>query len=197
MLSLLLSIFASLLPGRYRNCLPIFAGMDLRSGALVSGIIEGLGCLLIFIVRYLGFIQAKVGAMGEKVIAKGAEGALAAPGVQAGMGFMTTMEYLIHPLTLLLIYFALEGAVRAVAALSTQETLGTLPLHVVAWVDEILSERRMERALGPRVADMVEAVYSPDYDLRIFSHPPPSGQTRAGQTDCGWPDSPRPHRRSD
>jgi hypothetical protein len=168
-MSFLLSILASFLPRRYRTRLPIFSEMDFRNGTLVSGIVEGLACLLIFIVRYLGFIQAKVGAMGQAAIDRGAEGVLAAPAVQYGMGYVATVEYLIHPLTLLLIYFALEGVVRAVAAATTEETVGTLPLHVVAWAEEQFTAWRMERRLGPRVADIVEPIYSPDYDLRIFS----------------------------
>ncbi|MGH9651309.1 MAG: hypothetical protein ACRD3I_12670, partial [Terriglobales bacterium] len=169
MMSFLLSIFLSFLPRRYRIRLSVYAGMDLRNGALVSGIIEGFVCLGIFIVRYLGFIQAKVGELGERAIAKGAEGVLAAPAVQYGMGYVSMVEYLLHPLTWLVIYFALEGTVRAVAAATTEETIGTLPLHVVAWADEKFGDWRMERALGPRVADIVESIYSPDYDLRIFT----------------------------
>ncbi len=168
-MSFLLSIFLSLLPRRYRVRLSVYAGMDLRNGALVSGVIEGLGCLLIFVVRYLGFIQAKVGAMAEQAIAKGQEGVLAAPAVQYGMGYVSMVEYFLQPLTWVLLYFAVEGAVRAVAAATTEETIGTLPLHLVAWADERVGEWRMERALGPRVADIVESVYSPDYDLRVFT----------------------------
>ena len=168
-MTFLLSIFLSFLPCRYRVRLSVYAGMDLRNGALVSGGIEGLGCLLIFVVRYLGFIQAKVGEMGDLAIAKGQEGALTAPAVQYGMGYVTMVEYFLHPVTWALLYFAVEGTVRAIAAATTQETIGTLPLHIVAWADERVGEWRMDRALGRRVADIVEVVYSPDYDLRIFT----------------------------
>ncbi len=143
--------------------------MDLRNGALVSGIMEGLGCLLVFIIRYLEFIQETVGKMGQKAIATGNEGVLAVPAVQYGMGYVSMVQYFFQPLTLLLVYFGMEGTVRAVAAATTQETVGTLPLHLVAWAEEVLGKWRAERDLGPRVADIVEEVYSPDYDLRIFS----------------------------
>lgn len=168
-MSFLLSIFLSFLPRRYRLSVPVYAGMDLRGGAFVSGIIEGLVCLMLFIVRYLGFIQANVGAMGERAIATGNEGVLGVPAVQYGMGYVSMVQYFFQPLTLLLLYFAVEGTVRAIAAATTQETVGTLPLHAVAWVHEKLGERRTERALGPRVADIAESIYSPDYDLRIFT----------------------------
>ena len=168
-MSFLLSIFLSLLPRRYRLRVPVYAGMDLRGGAFVSGIVEGVVCLMLFIVRYLGFIQANVGAMGKRAIATGNEGLLGVPAVQYGMGYVSMVQYFFQPLTLVLLYFAVEGTVRAIAAATTLETVGTLPLHAVAWLDEKLGERRTERALGPRVADIVEAVYSPDYDLRIFT----------------------------
>jgi len=110
-----------------------------------------------------------VGDLGQRAIARGQEGALANEVVHFGMGAVAAAEYILHPLTLLLIYFIVEGAARFLAALVTEEITGPLPLYVVAWVEDRLSQTRAERALGPRVPDIVECVYSPDYDLRIFT----------------------------
>jgi hypothetical protein len=113
--------------------------------------------------------QYRIGAFGERAIAHGAEHVLAVPAAQFGMGYVVTMEYLFHPFTLVLIYFTVEGVVRFFAALVTEEIVGTLPLHIVAWGEERWGVARAERALGPRVSDTVEQMYSPDYDLRVFS----------------------------
>jgi hypothetical protein len=169
MLSFLVGILISFLPKRYRDLFPDSLRGYLRAAAVVSGLVECLGCLGIFCVRYLVFLQQNVGALADRAIARGGEEVFGAPAVQAGMGYVSTVEYIFHPLSLLLIYFTLEGAVRFYAAGITEEIVGTLPLHVVAWAQERLGQARAERALGPRVADIVEQVYSGDYDLRIFS----------------------------
>jgi hypothetical protein len=169
MLSFIVGMLLSFLPKRYRERFPESVQGDLRPGAVVSGLVQCLACLLIFSVRYLSFLQQRVGGLGERVIAHGAEEALTSRGVQFGMGYVSMVEYIFHPLSLLLIYFTLEGAVRFYAAGITEEIVGTLPLHIVARAQERVGQARAERALGPRVPDVVESVYSADFDLRIFS----------------------------
>jgi len=168
-ISLFLGMILSLLPKRYRDRLPVSVEADLRHGAIASGLAVSLVGLAVFILRYLSFIQYRVGDLGQRAIARGQEGALANEVVHFGMGAVAAAEYVLHPLTLLLIYFIVEGAARFLAALVTEEITGTLPLYVVAWVEDRLSQARAERALGQRVPDIVESVYSPDYDLRIFT----------------------------
>ncbi len=169
MTSLFLGIVLSLLPRRYRERLPVGAQADLRQGAILSGVVEGALCLALFIVRYLDFLEYRVGDLGGRAIEKGVEGVLVNRVVHFGMGAVSLFEYLLHPLTVVLIYFAVEGFVRIFAAVITEEIVGTLPLCGVAWVEEQLGEAHAERSLGPRVADIVEEMYSPDYDLRIFT----------------------------
>jgi len=169
MLRLLWGMILSLLPGRYKQRLPASLSGDLRRGTIASGLVESIVCLLTVIVRYLAFLPQRVGDLGQRAIGRGAEEALAVPAVQFGMGYVAAVEYLSHPLTLALIYFSIEGAVRVVAATVTGENLGTLPLYAFAWMEERLGHARAERKLGPRVPDAAEEIYSPDYDLRIFT----------------------------
>lgn len=169
MTHLLLGILLSLFPKRYRDRLPASARADLRWGAILSGF-GGAGiCLAAFIARYLDFFQYRVGEIGQRAIDKGYEGVLAHPYAQFGMGTATTLEYLLKPLTLLLIFFGLEGVLRGFAALVTEEITGTLPLYLLGWVEERFSQARAERALGPRVPDMFEEIYSNEFDARIFT----------------------------
>lgn len=168
-MSLFLGIILSLLPKRYRDRPPVSVEADLKRGAIASGLGVSLVGLVVFIVRYLSFIQYRVGDLGQRAIDRGQDGVLTNEIVHFGMGAVAAAEYLLHPVTLLLIYFILEGAARLLAALVTEEVTGTLPLYVVAWVEDRFSQARAEGALGPRVPDIVESVYSPDYDLRIFT----------------------------
>ncbi len=169
MVSFLAGILLSLLPERYRRWWEPASTVDFLRASFVSGLVQGLGCFVAFILRYLIFFQQRVAEMGEQVIKAGADEALASRGVQMGMGTITTLEYVFQPVTLLLVYFALEGAVRLAGAAFTEQILPSLPLHLVAWVQERLEQRRAERALGPPVVDTVERGDGKEYDLRIAS----------------------------
>lgn len=169
MRTFLAGIFLSLLPERYRRWWEPASTVHFRRAAGVSGAVEMLGCFIAFILRYLIFFQQRVMDYGGKVIEAGADEALASRGVQIGMGGLATLEYVIQPVSLLLIYFALEGAVRLLGAAFTEETLPSLPLHLAAWVQERREQRRAAQALGPPVVDTVERGDGKQYDLRIAS----------------------------
>jgi len=159
----------ALLPRRYRRRFTE-SDLDLERGAFLGAVTQLVLCLGLFIYGYLHFLQEQVGAFAGILMKHGAEEAMASEGVQFGAGFLTLGEYLIHPTTWLLAYFALEGLLRALAAAITGEVVPTLPLALVAWVHTRVDARRAERALGPRVVDEVEArtAYSP-WELRIRS----------------------------
>jgi hypothetical protein len=86
-----------------------------------------------------------------------------------GMGFTTLVEYIFSPLTLLLIYFSIEGALRLLAALVVDECTGTMPLYLLAWALERAGKARKERQFGPRVPDEVQHCEGISYDLVIAS----------------------------
>jgi hypothetical protein len=96
-------------------------------------------CLGFFIGRYLAFIQYRLADLGQRAIDRGGEGVLANQAVHFGMGAVASAEYLLQPLTVALIYFALEGTARFMAALVTEQITGTLPLYFLAWVEERIS----------------------------------------------------------
>lgn len=143
MLGFLAGIVLSFLPKRYRERFPESVRGDLRQGAAVSGLVQCLVCLLIFSVRYLSFLPQNVGAMGERGIAHGAEEALISRGAQFGMGYVSMVEYIFHPLSLLLIYFTLEGAVRFYAAGVVEEIGDVLDLNQPVLFD-IVAKRRSD-----------------------------------------------------
>ena len=159
-----LSIFVSLLPERYRK--PFGWGFVSSAGAVTSGLIELLACVITLLYRYVMFAGHRLGLMPEHVTLgaaeKGGETAI------MGMGIFVTMEYAIQPLTLLLGYFAVEGLVRAGAGLVTKEVVPTLPLQLVSFLHGRASAAATERAMGPRVADEVRTDVK-GCDLQIAS----------------------------
>lgn len=161
MLTFVLGQIASLFPSRYRRWIQIAP-----SSAVVSGVLQFLTFLSLFIYRYLVFARSEVfGGVkaGLTAMERGGETAL------AGSGIFVLMEYMIQPLTFVLVYFTFEGLVRGVAAFVGSEIVPSLPLALMAWAHRKLDDFRAEKALGPRVPDEVEAIESDDVQLRIRS----------------------------
>src|SRR3972149_9197889 len=110
MVSFLAGILLSLLPARYRRWWEPASTLDFLRASFVSGLVQGLGCFVVFILRYLIFFQQRVMEMGGQVMEAGAEEALGVSSVQYGMGVVTTLEYVFQPLSLLVISVPLAGA---------------------------------------------------------------------------------------
>lgn len=166
---ILLSIFVSLLPRRYRGYWFGDGNLDLRRGAILSSILQFVGCCAAMWALYPAFIRERFGEAS-------AAAAASHPGDKAMEGFaifaygpMAAVEYIVRPLTLVLVYFALEGAVRIVSTVASGEILPTLPLQLVAWTHDLAKGRYHEYELGPRVADLVEPGAPGKYDLKVLS----------------------------
>jgi hypothetical protein len=108
----------------------------------------------------------------------GGDEALASTAVQFGAGFVVLVEYAIKPLTLLLVYFSIEGVLRLFAAWIGNECAGTMPLYLVAWGLGRIRRVWKERQLGPRVPDEVQQCKGISYDLCIASCRPKPGWDR-------------------
>jgi hypothetical protein len=168
-LSYLAGIFIAVLPQRYRRWVEERGSTHLTLAAVASGALQFLGCLIAFILRFFIFRQQRMDQWMQDVLAKGGVDVAATTYGQAAMGFSTTFEYLIQPLTIVLIYFTFEGAVRMLAGIVTEEVVGTLPLQAVAWLHGRAEARWAEWKLGPRIADLVQKGDGSKYDLRILS----------------------------
>jgi len=162
-------IFLALLPHRYRRWLEVRGGSHFAASAVASGLLQFLGCLGAFIGRYFLFRQQRMEQWVADAIARGGLDIAASASGQHVMGLATTVEYLIQPLTLLLLYFTFEGAVRLLAGLITGEVVGTLPLQGVSWLHGKAEARWAEWRLGPRIVDLVQKGDGTRYDLRILS----------------------------
>jgi hypothetical protein len=95
----------------------------------ISGVLEFAFCATVAIWRYVVFMALR----GAQLNAL-SHGALRGAGEGTQLYFQTilTVEYLLRPLSILLVYFAVEGAIRAIAVFSTDQTLPSLPLALAA-----------------------------------------------------------------
>jgi hypothetical protein len=168
MIRFLLGLVLALLPERFRRkWLPPWRD-NLRSSAAVSGVVQTLTAVGVLLARYPKFVNDQVAQIDVRVIngmaEKGGETAV------RGIGVILLFAYVLLPLSILLIYFAFEGVVRFVAAMTTGEVVGTLPLTLIDVAGQKWNAYHAEKKLGPRVPDLVSV--PPDgggYDLTIAS----------------------------
>lgn len=171
LLNFLLGLVWTLLPARVRQRhLSDWHG-NLRTSAVVSGFVQVLGLLGIQIARYFHFMNYQLGLLAGTLVEKGAAGAVADQKVQFGLGFVSLVEFLIQPLTIMVGYFIFEGFVRGTAAFITGEVVGTLPLILIDKGAERLGRYREEKRQGPVLPDLVSAppVEGSGYDLSVAS----------------------------
>lgn len=152
-LNFIAAILLSCFPATYREKL---AGAKISSGAaLVSGAVETAISAALLVHRYSVFMAVRLNAIPTtamlRVEEQGGDTAVRAFGV------VFLLEYLIHLTTLILLFFALEGFVRAITAWVSGEVLPSLPLFALSVLQGRLGEHRRERRLGARVPDEVKA----------------------------------------
>ena len=126
MLTYLLGPFLALLPRRWRNSLSFGEGVEWRRATVLSGFAEAviaLAGLLFWYSYYMnllvnnGLDSALSGKMGQGV-------------TDQAIGFTALVVWATHPLTWVIAFAGVEGAVRLVGAAFTETNLGTLPLFL-------------------------------------------------------------------
>lgn len=162
-----LSLVASYLPRFYRERWFGTVTPDLRRGALLTGIGQMLVCLGLFVFGYLRWIAYLGALFAQAYAASGME--MSERNYAAGVGMTALTSYMLRPVTLVLVYFTLEGLLRMTAALITSETVPTLPLVLVAFLHRRLEHNRQENYWGMRVHDVVQQGDGTDFDLRVLS----------------------------
>jgi hypothetical protein len=139
----------SLFPERWRGRTYRGSQHHLAQSAFFSGILEAIisaGTLSIWYLRFFGVLGSKY----IEYLTHAEQGSLFTWEAFSQAGFHT---FLIHPLTWIITYFGFEGLFRAVAALSTGEVVGTLPLWMVERAFQFL--RPGPGALLPLVPDEI------------------------------------------
>lgn len=158
------SMFVSLLPERYRRkCTWSYAS---SASAVTSGAVELVVSLITVLYRYYLFANNRVFGGNPDVMLKAAEQG----GDTAIMasGLFVLMEYLIQPVSVLLVYFVIEGLARLSAAVVSGEVVPSLPLQLIAWAHGGLENKKRQRDLGPPVEDLVQPGHG-DFALVVAS----------------------------
>lgn len=166
----------ALLPRQYQGRWAWAEEGGLRSPTVFSGFAEAAICLGLIIHRYFTFFQWRIGTIADAALKRASgDEALASTSAQLGMGFVTLVEYVFNPLTLLLFYFSIEGMLRLFAALVGDECAGTSPIYLMAWGLDRAKRAWREYQLGSRVPDKIQLCKGISYDLCIASCRPKPG----------------------
>lgn len=165
MIGILLGLGVVLLPMRFRQRWFPHGQGNLRASAAISGAMQMIFALALLIFRYPRFASHQVTQLYSFGVAlaaaeKGGETAV------RGMGIVFLLAYILLPVSLLLIYFAFEGAVRLIAATATGEVVGTLPFVLIEAAGRRWNAYQSEKKQGPRVPDEI-TVAAPDGDHEL------------------------------
>ena len=154
-------IFYSLLPRRWWRGWSYASTADFARSAVLSGLLE----MLFFATLTLGQFERHM-ASRSKLIAN----ANVNEGTQLWLLGIFIFDFLIQPVSMVVVYFTLEGFARGYTAWLHGAVLPTLPLYLLSKWGARHDRRRTIKSMGPWMQDMVEQVS--DHEVRIFSSRP-------------------------
>jgi hypothetical protein len=166
-----LGILYSFLPRAYWGGWRPSSTVDFARSALVSGLVECVGSLYFLIDGYLHFLVVRTQQMSAVSDAN--------EGTQFYLLAVLTFEYALHPLSLIGLCLAGEGAFRAWIAFFTDEATPSFLLRVAALVQHRRETKRREAALGPEIPDLFERIGDEGSELRISAQRPKEGWRRS------------------
>jgi len=123
---------AALLPTRWRNALPFAGHVQWPRAAALSGVLQIAGAIFA-LANWYQYIMYPIVDRGVDLALNGKLGGGVTDQQIAAAAYTV---FLFHPLTWVLVYFFIEGAVRLCGAAFAENVLGTLPLGLI---DRILS----------------------------------------------------------
>ena len=131
MLTLLLGPFLAVLPKRWREALPFRESIVWRLASILSGLGEGALALVAILYWYSYSMTSWVSRALDAALA----GKMGPNVTDHDIGITALLIFATHPLTWVIAYVGVEGAVRLLGAAFTETNLGILPLFVL---DKIL-----------------------------------------------------------
>jgi hypothetical protein len=142
--------FFTLLPKRWRGGTRYESERALVPAAMISGLVEACVALFALSVWYMYYFNM----LGQKYSAfsPGSDHfVFGSTEVAGGAVFIT---FALNPLTWVVLYFGLEGAIRTLGALAAGEVVGTLPLYGLEYAWRTARRKRLRPEL-PLVADEI------------------------------------------
>jgi len=127
----------------------------------VTGILQFLVFTTLTVLRYRTFALLR-GRQWSPVIGG------ASDAVHVTAMLVLTLEFLIQPISLMLIYFSIEGLTRFVSGLALEESLATLPAVVALKIQAWRREKRAADHAKQQPPDVVEIISDGEH-VRIAS----------------------------
>ncbi len=166
MRSVLRDILLSFCPASVRRDSKAESSGRVVFAATWIGLLQFVLLAYLLVVRYLDFLAARTKLWAPHV-------AGASEAVQSGVLIIATLEFLIYPLSLLLLYFCLEGAARFLGGLIASEVVPSWPVVLAFKIKVAIVQRRERLRVSALPPDAVTAL--PDGRLRIATaHARPS-----------------------
>jgi hypothetical protein len=160
MLNLLRDFMLSYCPASVRHTAqPASSLTTLRSatwGGLAQLLLAGMA-LILGLKRYFAW---RAYGMATQIAGSNETG-------QAIMVVVVALEYFLHPLSLLLLYLAIEGSIRFVGGLITGEIVPSLAVSLFFKASSSFSRSRARRSAPPHVSDLLD--HLPEGRIRISS----------------------------
>jgi hypothetical protein len=138
MFDFLIGIVVSLLPAPYREW-----WNERLEAAMVSGLFEMVGSVTLLFARYIQFISQSMASMSQFGI--GVHSVTGETGVM-GLGLFLLLRYLASPITLLLLFFFIEGLARALDPVINQRVLPSFVFYSVDWIIRDLRRTFLSRS---------------------------------------------------
>jgi hypothetical protein len=136
---------ASLLPARWRNALPFSGHVQWARAAALSGVLQ-IAAAILALANWDQYTMYPIVDRGVDLALSGKLGGGITDQQIAGAAYTV---FLFHPLTWVLVYFSIEGAVRLCGAAFAENVLGTLPLGLI---DRMLSLATIRTGAKPGLA---------------------------------------------
>ena len=170
MLTYLLGPFLALLPRRLQTALPLSGSIRWNRAGALSGLLESALAVLAMVAWYSHTVMVWIDHVADAAL----QGKLGTEVKLEEYGFVAWTIMIIHPLTWLIAYFFVEGAVRFSSAAFSSSPSGTLPLVLV---DSLLQKLLgvPDDALGPRERQPVFSSVASSLKERILTATVPAG----------------------
>jgi hypothetical protein len=153
MLSLLRDLLLSFCPAGLRRIYPPESPLRMLRAATWGGLAEFFLASLALVFGFQRYFVLRAQQMAPQVTGT-------TEVLQTGIAMIVIFEYLIHPLSLLLLYLAIEGLVRFFAGITTGEPLPNLGValafKITQWV--AMGKDKQRRQSASLVPDLVETL---------------------------------------
>jgi hypothetical protein len=160
-------IIFSFLPKPYWRSWRPSSTVDFARSAVVSGLLECVVALYLLVIGYLHFLVVRTQQM--RALRDANEG------TQLYFFAILSVQYVFHPLSLICLYLAGEGALRTWAAVFTHEVLPSFPIRLAVLIQDWRQAKKRIAALGLELPDTFEHVGDEAAELRIHSQRPKDG----------------------